>query len=563
MASAMRPHRTLLPWWKAAAVAAALLTSSAALAGEAQTPVDRSDPAVLVEEEREAAPPPAPAPTPASAIAAPDPNGVALSGPPIVAGAIRVEGAEALPPSAFAAAIEPYLGRPLAREDLQVLVRDVAAAARRAGYGLATAWIPPQTVAHGVLRVRIEEGRIDAVEASGPAAAAVQRRLMRLAGRRPVRTAALERQLLLAGDLAGVTVGRARLVRRGERNLLLVATSLERVVGRASIDNWGTDAIGPVRARLSVDVNGVVGFGDRLSVGGALTPLQPREFQLVHAAYSVPLGQDGTEAGVRGYLSRSAAGGALRDRDLAGDSSEIELRLSHPLVRSRARSLWGHAQFAVRDSALDRDGARLRDERIVTATGTLYGTARLARGLARARLSLVQGLDLLDATRRGDPLGSRADAGGVFTKVRAWADYHRALGKGFSVELSGEGQLATRPLPASEEMGLGGRSFLRGYDYREFAGDRGVAGAVELRYDLRDLPRPLRGAQLYAYADAGHVSNLRGGFGGGSLASAGGGARVRLDYRLDLGVELGIPLADGAGGRRPNPRLSVTLSTRF
>ena len=442
-------------------------------------------------------------------------------------------------------------------------VSEVAREAHRAGYGLATAWIPPQSVDRGVLRVRVDEGRIDAVQASGPAAAAVERLLRRLAGGRPVRTAALERRLLLAGDLAGVTVGRARLVRRGERNVLLIDTSRDRIRGRASIDNWGTEAVGPVRSRLAIDIAGVIGFGDRLTVGAAMTPLQPREFWMVHAGFTMPVGADGTQIGVSGYLSRSAAGGALRDRDLAGDSREIEASLSHPLARSRARSLWAQARFGVRDSALERGGAPLRDDRIVTATAMLYGTARLAGGFARARLSVVQGLDLLDATRRGDPLASRGDAGGVFTKVQAWGDYTRPLGKGFSVQLSAEGQLASRPLLASEEMGLGGRSFLRGYDYREYAGDRGVAGAAELRFDLSELPRPARRAQLYVYADAGHVSNLEGGFGGGSLASAGGGARVTLDYHLDLGVELGIPLAEGAGRRRSDPRVSFTLSTQF
>lgn len=552
---------TFAAWWRAAAIAAGLMASSPALAGDAQTPVDRSDPAIVVEEEQDA--PTRPAVPQRPGITATDRGGVAVSGAPFVAGAIRVDGATALPPSHFAPVIEPYLGRALSADELRALARAVAEAARREGYGLATAWIPPQSVERGVLRVRLDEGRIDAIDASGPAASAVERLLGRLAGERPVRTDALERQLLIAGDLAGVTVGRARLMRRGDRNVLVVDTSRERVQGRASIDNWGTSAVGPVRARLAIDINGVLSFGDRLSVGGVLTPLQPREFQMVHGGYSVPFGNGGTEASLRGYLSHSAAGGTLRDLDLAGDAAEIEAGISHPLFRSRSRSLWGHFSVGLRDSRLDRDGAALRDDRIVSATVMLYGTARLDGGIARGRMTVVQGLDLLGATDRGDPLASRNDASGVFTKVQLWADYTKPLGRGFSLQLSGEGQLASRPLLASEEMGLGGRSFLRGYDYRELAGDRGFATGAELRFDLRDLPRPLHRAQLYAYADAGEVGNLRDGSGGGSLASAGAGVRVTLDYHIDAALEFGVPLADGAHGRRPDPRISFTLTTRF
>src|SRR5687767_610843 len=42
----------------------------------------------------------------------------------ILVGAVRVEGATALAPSAFAAAIEPYLGRPLSAADLRSLATD-------------------------------------------------------------------------------------------------------------------------------------------------------------------------------------------------------------------------------------------------------------------------------------------------------------------------------------------------------------------------------------------------------------------------------------------------------
>jgi hemolysin activation/secretion protein len=552
----------IMRWWsRAALVAMALAASSPSLASD-QDPEDRADPSIAAEQEEadEAA---RPARRENRPVVRSEAEQASAPSQAIVAGAIRVDGATALPQAAYAPAIEPYLGRQLSPADLRALARDVGDVARRAGYGLATAWVPPQDVASGVLRVRIDEGRIDAVEATGPAAPAVERLLRRLTGGAPVPTARLERQLLLAGDIAGVSLGRARLDRGGGRNVLRVESEYQAVRGRASMDNWGSSAIGPVRARAMVEANGTLVFGDRLTLGGTVTPLQPRELQFVHASYSLPLGSGGTEAFIRTYRSHSAAGGRLRGRDLDGDSVEIEAGLSHPLVRSRAESLWGHVLAGIRDSELTREGVLVRDDRIVTLTGLLYGTARVAGGLGRARMQLVQGLDALGATERGDPEASRDDAGGVFTKLVLWADYVRRLGAGFSVQLSGEGQLASRPLLASEEMGLGGRTFLRGYDYREFAGDRGIAGGAELRYDLRRSPEPLRRAQIYLYADAGRVENLRGGFGGGSLASAGGGVRLAFDDGFDAGVELGVPLARGFDGRRPDPRLSFTLVSRF
>jgi hemolysin activation/secretion protein len=112
-------------------------------------------------------------------------------------------------------------------------------------------------------------------------------------------------------------------------------------------------------------------------------------------------------------------------------------------------------------------------------------------------------------------------------------------------------------------MGLGGRSFLRGYDYREVSGDRGAAASAELRFDLRSLPKSVRRAQLYAYGDAGKVGNLRGGLGGGSLASVGGGARIALRNGLDASLELGVPLKQGPFSPDRDPRLSFTVGYAF
>jgi hemolysin activation/secretion protein len=548
---------------KALGTVAALLASAPAMASDQRDPVDRTDASVISEDaarsEREQPASPQP-----GTVARPQqvPLGPGLA--EFTAGAIRVEGALALPPAAFASAIEPFLGRELSRADLVSLAGAVANAARASGYGLATAWIPQQRIVNGTLRVRIDEGRIDGVRASGPAGPAAEYLLRNLVGDRPVRTAELERQLLLAGDLAGVTLGNARMRRIEGRNILVVETNVQSVEGRFAIDNWGVSAVGPVRITLSVDFNGLLKTGDRLTLGAMTTPLQPREFKLVRLGYSIPFGPAGTRASLRGYYSQSRAGGELRDRDLEGRSAEVEAEISHPLVRSRSRSLWGHAVFGVRDSRLTRADTPAREDRISTVSAILYGQARLGEGGIRGRISLVQGIDAFGATREGDPLASRPDADGTFSKVGLWGEYIRRLGLGFSLQLSAEGQLASSPLLASEEMGLGGRYFLRGYDYREYSGDRGWAGSAEIRFDLLDLPRPAKRLQLYVYGDGGHVSNIGTDSGGGFLASAGGGFRLRLRNSMEAAVELGIPLEPvDRGQERPGPRLSFILNNRF
>jgi len=527
----------------------------------AQSPADRADPSVVQRELRDERP------LPSNDLQTPieqnEAAPAAASGETILVGAIRVEGATMLPPAAFAPAIEPWLGRPLGEADLSALATAVANVARRAGYGLASAWIPRQTIANGVLTVAIDEGRIDAIEAEGSGKASVEPILARLADGRPVKTAELERQLLLAGDRAGLSVGRARLEHRGGRNILHVEASRDRAGGRAYVDNWGSSSIGPVRARLDIDVNGLLARDDRLSLGGVVTPLQPSEFQFARLGYTLPLDDSGTEVTLAGYVGHSRPGAGVGGEGLEGTSLDAEATLSHPLLRSRAASLWANATLGLRDSSLDREGVRERKDRIATARIGVNGVARAGKGWVRGRLGLVRGVGALGATRQGDPLASRSDAGAVFTKVEFSAQYAAPLAGRLSLNLAMEGQLASRPLLASEEMGLGGRSFLRAYDYREVSGDTGAAASAELRFDVAPLPGLFRRTQLYAFGDAGTVDNLRGGSGGGSLASAGGGLRIFLKNGLEGNAELGVPIGHSPFHGNPDPRFSFALGYGF
>ena len=529
-------------------------------ASVAHTPEDQADPAVVAQQMQDER-----TPEHRSAPRVIAPSGIPTVGPSqsYLVGAVRVEGARALPLSAFAAVIDPFLGRELSPRELRALASEIANVARHKGYGLATAWIPEQRLGNGILRVIIDEGGIDEVRVSGSAEAAVHRTLAPLATGHPLKMPQLERALLLAEDIAGVKLGKPRLERRRGRNILVVHATRDRVQARMLIDNWGSAPVGRLRTQLTLDINGLLTGDDRLSISGMITPAQPRELGLVQLAYATLIGKGGTEITVRGQQPRTHPGGVLKDDDIRGRSSYVEVGIAHPLLRSRATSLWASAQLGLLDAAQRRSGALFRDDRIATAAATIYGTSSGRLGRARLRITLTRGLDILGSTGGAHPLASRSDGDAIFSKLDAWAAYDLKLGGGFSVMFQAEGQVASRPLLSSEEMGLGGRYFLRGYDYREFSGDKGVAGSAEIRFDLAKPSVPVTAAQFYVYADAGAVGNYRDGGGSGSLASAGGGLRVRFTQRFDASIEGGVPLRSGFESTSYKPRLSFVLAARL
>jgi hemolysin activation/secretion protein len=534
--------------------------SALAAAGpvEAQTTLDRVDPSRIEQSVPREAEGIRAAPTLVEP-AAPATSGDAPAG--IVAGAIQLEGLTALRPAAFADLFEPFLGRPLSAGDLRRLASAVAERARSKGYPFASATVPPQTLTAGILRVAVDEGRVDAVRITGHDNDAVQAALAPLANGRPVRLAELERRLLIAGDTEGVRVRRTRLVREKGGQVLLVETQRDRVAGSIALHNDGSRPIGPEQAELRLRASQLLTDADSLNLTAVLTPFEPGELTFGALRYGVRVHSGGTELFGTGNWSRTRPGAYLEALDLSGRSWTAGVGVSQPLFRQRAASLWLEAGLTVRRSAQDRDDVRIREDRLTLARLGAFGTMRALSGRLRASVSLTRGLDWFDATEAGDPLASRGDADGRFTSAWFWTDWTGPLVKRVTVRIAVAGQIASGPLLATEEQGLGGAAFLRGYDYSERTGDRAAMGLVELRYatKLAKLGSP----ELYVFGDGGRTTNFRGGFGSGALASAGGGMRLRLSRNASADVALAVPLTDpryDTGDKAPSLLFRVAQS---
>lgn len=465
---------------------------------------------------------------------------------PVRVGAIALHGLQTLTPADFADILATRVAQTLSPEALSKLADAIAARARERGLVFASAWIGAQQLRNGVLTVEVDEGTIDEIRFDGPDQPAVRAALTPLLGGEPVRIAALERRLLIAGDIDGVRIHSSRFLREGGRGVLLVRLITDRVAGRATLANEGTRPIGPEQLTLQADFAGLLAADDSLSLTWSETPAELGELHYARLRYEKRLNRSGTEITLIASGSLARPGAYLEPLGIRSRSWYVAATVLQPLLRRRNASLWFEGEFGTRNLLQRRNGNQVRDDRVVAARATLYGYADVAGGRLRAGTTLSQGLSIFGATQADDPLASRWDADGTFTTVSGWADWTRDLASDISLRVSMMSQLSTDPLLIGEEIGLGGTGFLRGYDWSERSGDEGVAGLAELRYAL-DRPFGLaRRAQLYVFADGGKVTNKDAGFGSGTLASAGGGVRADLTRTFGANLELAMPLS----GRR-------------
>ena len=478
----------------------------------------------------------------------------------VVVGAIELVGLDHIPRSQFSGVIEPYLGRTLTREDLAALTDRIAERAR-ATFPLTSAVIEPQTMRAGILRIRVDEGRIDAIMLEGYRSDALLASLRRLVTGKPVRAGELETQLLIAGDIDGVTIEKARVLRESGHNNLIVDATYRRVRSQLSLDNDSTKPIGPLEVFGSVSLNGVLSDNDSLQVFGLGALPKIDELAFIRLRYAARISSGGTEVSIAGSFSQTMPGSYLEPLRISGKSRWASVGIMQPLARSPHASAWIEASVSYRRIRQDRSDQLAREDRLTVAKLRVFGSARFAGGTVRSNATVSQGLDLFDATRAGDPLSSRPDADGTYTGLWLSTQWSRTIAPSFSVDLGVRSQLVTQPVLVSEEIGLGGAAFARGYDYSERSGDKGTMGYIELRYKIARKVGPVRGVELYTFGDGGMVRNLAGGFGGGSLFSTGAGLRADVDRRTDASLEVAVPLSEArydTGNHAPRIRFSLT-----
>lgn len=534
-------------------------------AAEAQDQLNRANPTVI----ERALPQPADTlpvadPVVTTAEKPADPEAAAALAPR-VANAIVVEGAPQIARDRFSDALLPYIGRDLSTTDLGALARAVADVARRKGYPFASARVEPQSMADGVLRVDLDAGVLSAVRVIGRANPLADKILTRmLVTGKPVRRRRLERAIMLVGDIPGVTIKESKYVRQDGFGILLVTIAEDRFSAYAQVDNRGSKEVGPIRSTVIANMRGVFGAGDEASIILANTPIDPSEFVFVRGRYTAPVDSNGGVLSASASYGMARPGAALTPLDVTGESLDFSVLYSKPVLRGRTGSLWSSWELRGLRSSQTLLGAPLRNDRIATLTASLNGTLQAGSGILRGEVRVTDGLPLAGVTRQGDPRISRSDGDARFVTLSFAAEWTAPLAKRVSVVLSSEGQVASRPLLATMEIGVGGPSFGRGYDYAERTGDNGILGSGELRFDLAKLaPKVVDRVQVYASVDGGYVGNLRGGAGGGALLSTAAGVRVGRG-RLSGAVEVALPLnADRFDTGNRDPRVSFRLARMF
>ncbi len=482
---------------------------------------------------------------------------------------VLIEGSTVYDNLEFLPLYQPWLGREITVAALRELAEEITRRYHDDGYFLSSALVPAQAIEFGVIRIRIVEGHIEDWRFSNDGAKPdplVDRILQKVLAQRPVRRADLIGALRAINELPDLTVTPEVRSLRGRPGAyrLLLAAERTRASGSVSLDNRGSEFIGPLRAIASLGAFGLLGRHETWRLQLA-TAAETEELVYMEASTEWPLGVNGlrVQAGVSGIRSRP--GGDLAAIDARIANERYRLGLAMPMTRTANSLSTVGAQLGVWRSQTDVLGARRLEDRLTTVQLNYRGVQ--AAGVDRVRalaLSLTQGLSAGDSRVIDTQLGAGV-GDPEFTRANINLTARRGIGEDWELSGALDGQYAAKAVPSSERYSIGGAQFGRAYDPSELSGDHGLAARAEL--SRRNLSTGSARLGPYGFYDLGAVWRIdqRRFDQRASAASAGLGLRA-TGKALSATAEIAQPLTRAVASEdsgRKRPRVFGTLTWRF
>ncbi|NKC29988.1 ShlB/FhaC/HecB family hemolysin secretion/activation protein [Falsiroseomonas selenitidurans] len=488
----------------------------------------------------------------------------------VLLGAVQLAGNTALPEATLRPLVAGLAQKLVRLAEIEAARLAVLDAYRRAGfaYVAVAARLAPGEGSRAGLVMAVTEGFVSevAVEgAAGPAEAQLRRFLAPLLRLRPLPHAALERALLLAGDIPGLTVRGLLQPAEGEPGALrlLARVSPAPLSGYASLDNRGNASTGAWQGLWLGQLNGILG-AERTEL--ALLGTDGKGQGFAQLAEEVFLGSSGLR--LRGFAGAGQAepGGSLAALGYQGATRVAGIGLALPVLRSRPRNLTLTAQLDAFESLvrLRQAGTRSTDSVRALRLGAEAEARDAVFALpatSSATLRLHRGLEALGAS--DGSTGTTARLGSDFGFFRVVAEASRsqplfspAEGWLVSAFVQGAAQWSDDALPPAEKFYLGGNRLGRGFHAGQVAGDRALAGTLELQaatgLALPWSAGPL-GAQFYLFHDEARATDNASEVGPRRLAARGAGLRLQLSPRTQWEMEAVQRITrtpEGSGVRR-------------
>ena len=488
---------------------------------------------------------------------------------------VVIDGVTAFPDAAIAVLANDLTGGAIPEGRIEIARRSIIDLYRANGYIYTTA---SAVIRGNELRLTVIEGYVADVKLEGdvgPAGTQVLRFLNNLIGQKPVSTKILERWLLLAQDIPGLSVRSTLNPSAGDPGVLTLIAQVSRkpVSGFISADNRAYELTGPAQGLIAFNFDSFSEYGERTQI--SLFRSVGRTNRFAQISSDLYLGGSGLKFRLYAGAGIATPSGGLATIGYLGDTKVMGGQFSYPWVRARDESLnLTLALDAVESNisnSLGPEGTKQRgsyDSLRVLRLGADYAMLDTWMGAERSGVSgisvrMSQGLTMLGASSNNDVttppsrLGEKINfwkMAGELTRTQVlffpFDDSSVALRTSVGWQYSGD------LLPPVEKFYLGGPRFNRGYYFGQVSGDKALTISAELQFNT---PMPIPSfvpfdvrTQLYTFYDWGKAFQNTHLEQNVTLQSLGIGARVFVSDVAEIDLEAAHRINRYPNGQGPD-----------
>ena len=446
-------------------------------------------------------------------------------------------------------AVKSYRNRPLTLPELFQARSVITKLYTDKGYVSSGAYIPPQELDDGTVKIAVLEGTLEGINISGTQRLSenyISSRIAAAAGK-PVNVERLLSALqLLRLDpaIANVSAELSAGIRPGTSLLDIEIQEADVFNVSTSFSNNRSPSVGSNQRTVGLNHGNLLGLGDRFSFEYANTD-GSNAFDF---AYAVPLNaKNGTIEAVYARNSNDVIEEPFTPLDIESELRYYQLGYRQPLVLKPNRELAlgisltrAESQTYLRDDSFQLSRGADEDGETKISAVRLYQEFidRDDREVLSFRSQLNVGVDVFNPTINDDEPDS------TFLSWRGQSQWVRRLDEDFLLLLRGDAQLSTGSLVPLEQFRVGGASSARGYRQDLSLGDNGLFASAELRIPILRFEKIDGLVQVTPFFDLGTVWNnddLE--ITNATLPSLGVGLNFSIGERFNARLDWGIPLS--------------------
>lgn len=431
--------------------------------------------------------------------------------------------------------IQDAIGKTHDLSSLQHLAQRITQFYHDQDYPFSLAYLPPQSIATGELKIAIVEGEFGEIRFTGPEklTQSFPSRMPQVTTGDVIKGQKLERAISLAGDLPGIDINPILMPGKtvGTGDLEIDIQEGEKYAASIGLDNHGNRYTGAWRTHVNLSINQLATLGDKLDLAMMLT----KEQGYGSIDYSIPIANTGARGYARYTQTYYQLGEEFEALGAEGKARISSLGTEYPLIRSQNTNVYvdlslSHKLLEDKPSKLYATTEKSSDSLTISLRFD-HRDPLGGGGLTWSSLSWTPGQLNLDNTLSTVDR-TTAQTEGHFSKLNLELARLQHLNNHLTLYGRVSGQWSDDNLDSSEGMSLGGANGVRAYPSGEAFGDRGWFSQLELRYQYKQL-------QPFLFYDVGRMESNAQPWEPGdnhrTLAGTGFGMRAQLDqWQLNM-----------------------------